>query len=215
MTIEECEAYNARICASQREWKKANPDKVRAREKRFIAKHGYRDYHNKVWRDERRRRTRERVLKEITAPFVTYETLASKVSAVDLAWFVGFYEGEGHACERMIMLTQKERWPLERAQTIMGGTISGKSSDGCLRWWICGVNARAVIKLMYPHLSPRRQGQIDSKFFTEEIFRTMRAKRFGLDINLVRFGPQTAAPGGVATMAGNQAMPGEQAGMVQ
>lgn len=93
----------------------------------------------------------------------------------DLAWAAGIYEGEG-TCVRngkgssTAVVTQKDRWLLDRFQQLFGGRIylrtyrrTGYGSSEMasnFRWQINGKRARGFLLTMYTFLSPRRRTQI-------------------------------------------------------
>jgi hypothetical protein len=94
---------------------------------------------------------------------------------LEIVWAAGFYEGEGSVGPRAVVVSQRERWPLERLQRQFGGTISAvkiplnrPNTRPYSNWILCGDAARLFVHLIYPHLSPRRQEQINGKFVTLE-----------------------------------------------
>lgn len=92
----------------------------------------------------------------------------------EILWAAGFFEGEGSVGGRHVLVSQVNRWPLERLMAIFGGNIGQNPQKGrvtqqpCWQWAICGDQGRMFVELIYPHLSPKRQRQIDEKFVTEE-----------------------------------------------
>lgn len=97
------------------------------------------------------------------------------ITAQDVAWAAGFFEGEGSIGKRAVLAHQVNRWPLEKLERTFGGTIGAKPRSGrdnnqqpCWHWSIGGEQARLFVRLIYPYLSPRRQEQIDSIFITDE-----------------------------------------------
>ena len=91
-----------------------------------------------------------------------------KLSAKDLGWVAGFIEGEGTfgwaGTTPTVSAAQVQYWPLERMKALCGGsiiTLKRKEVVGQIyfRWYIYGVGATELIKLIYPLLSPRRQEQ--------------------------------------------------------
>jgi hypothetical protein len=87
----------------------------------------------------------------------------------DIAWFAGFFEGEGNMLvptaknrSERCDVTQKDRWPLEKIQRQFGGQIvehrQTRYPDEVYHKWQCfGPRARGVLMTIYPFLSPRRQ----------------------------------------------------------
>lgn len=104
-----------------------------------------------------------------TAEAARQAAFLASLSAADIAWAAGFWEGEGSIGARHANASQVERWPLERLQQLFGGNIRMREADRpnrrpCHQWFICGEQARAFIAAIYLRLSPRRQAQIDAKF---------------------------------------------------
>jgi len=103
-----------------------------------------------------------------------------QLSDLDLGWIAGFLEGEGtfgryktngkHAYARVVC-GSSDLDQIERLQTLLGGvgTIhKTKVREGrehhkpFWNWQLsAGKQAEGVMRLVYPHMSPRRQGQID------------------------------------------------------
>jgi len=93
------------------------------------------------------------------------------VTTVDLAWAVGFLEGEGFLYSRkdsgtmILAANQVERWPLDRLLRIFGGRISARGTQNPRwqpqwKWEICGPRAVGILFTLYCDLSPKRQAQI-------------------------------------------------------
>jgi hypothetical protein len=98
-----------------------------------------------------------------------------KISRDEVLWAAGFFEGEGAISTRSAIVSQVNKWPLERLMATFGGNLgkTRRSSNSpnaqmIYQWAICGEECRLFISLIYPHLSPKRQQQIDDKFITEE-----------------------------------------------
>lgn len=96
---------------------------------------------------------------------------ATKVpSAIDIAWAAGIYEGEGccRNCGKtkrgfMASVAQKDPELLYRLREWFGGSIQDNAPKHDFRIWnICGDRARVFIALVYPYMTVRRKGQIDS-----------------------------------------------------
>ena len=98
-------------------------------------------------------------------------------SELDLAWAAGFLEGEGSFRNAGHSLQVKAnqastREPLERLQTIFGGSIcpyscqkqrdAGRPWNDGWNWIVCGGSALQTMQSLRPLLSQRRQGQIDA-----------------------------------------------------
>lgn len=92
------------------------------------------------------------------------------VRTVDLYWLAGFAEGEagfgnaGGSDSPVLAIAQVQRQPLERAQSIVGGTISPRKGRGnqqdYFEFRVCGTKAAQVMLTLFVLMSPRRQGQI-------------------------------------------------------
>jgi hypothetical protein len=82
----------------------------------------------------------------------------------DIYWAAGIYEGEGscHYSRRSIeaLVSQKDRWILERLRSLFGGSIPPPHKSGCSIWLSSGSRARGFLMTIYQLLSPRRQAQI-------------------------------------------------------
>ncbi len=86
----------------------------------------------------------------------------------DIAWAAGFLEGEGcFFCGKdnalRVVVTQKQKWPLEKMEEIFGGQIlSIKKANGREYWQSQWFNSNAVpiCQAVLPYLSPRRFGQV-------------------------------------------------------
>lgn len=104
-------------------------------------------------------------------------------SEMEIVWAAGFYEGEGSVGPRAVIVSQRDRWPLERLQQHFGGTISPvkipahrPNTRPYFNWILCGDAGRLFVHLIYQHLSPRRREQIDGKFVTMERHEQSRQK---------------------------------------
>ncbi|WFU42625.1 hypothetical protein QA640_09275 [Bradyrhizobium sp. CB82] len=92
----------------------------------------------------------------------------TNIETTDLKWAAGFLEGSGSfSFTSSLALTgsQADLWPLERLQSLFGGTIkpSGTPKNKVvLSWYIHGHRAAAVMMTLYVLMSPRRQAQIRS-----------------------------------------------------
>ena len=86
-------------------------------------------------------------------------------TSLDIAWFAGFFEGEGSYSETHIHVTQITRWPLDLIREAFGGRVvefESNSINGrirAFRWYATGRRARGIAMTLYPFLSPRRQLQ--------------------------------------------------------
>ena len=95
---------------------------------------------------------------------------------VDIAWAAGFIEGEGcfkrtnlkqTKLGQSITATQVHKPPLEKLQALFGGSLMlrnerRENQSGIWVWAVSGKNARALMALLHPYMSPRRQEQIDN-----------------------------------------------------
>lgn len=126
------------------------------------------------------------------------------ISSEDLAWVAGFLEGEGsfalsngssspHAYAR-VSAYQVQRWPIDRLAAILGGKITQRPARGnqqpCWVWNLHGTAAREVMVLLRPHLSPKRQSQIDIALDGERIGPDRRALTVD-DVLLIRASGET------------------------
>jgi hypothetical protein len=92
----------------------------------------------------------------------------------DIYWAAGIYEGEGscHYSRRSIeaLISQKDRWILEKFKFLFGGSIPPPHKSGCSVWLLSGARARGFLMTIYSMLSPRRKLQI-KKCLNEPILR--------------------------------------------
>lgn len=107
----------------------------------------------------------------------------AKPTAEDVAFFAGFYEGEG-SCHTVktynalgVKVRQKDPELLYRMRDLWGGSVkfsairSGKASptfegyeswkNPIFSWTLSGDRARSFLRQIYPLLSSRRKAQID------------------------------------------------------
>lgn len=81
-----------------------------------------------------------------------------------ICWAAGVYEGDGTVGGGVVSVFQKDRWILDKLQTLFGGSVS-ISKDGRYptrtyhMWKIAGARARGFLMTIYELLSPRRQAQ--------------------------------------------------------
>ncbi len=107
----------------------------------------------------------------------------TKPTAIDIAFFAGFYEGEGSCCPTAkckalgVDVRQKDPELLYRARDLWGGSVKfsaqrdGKASptfqgyeswkNPIFSWRLSGDRARKFLKQIYPFLSSRRKAQVD------------------------------------------------------
>ncbi len=84
-------------------------------------------------------------------------------TTVDIAWAAGIYEGEGNVSDRVLQVTQKDTWLLYRLSALFGGSVRPRfEPNPCYHWSVSGSRKRDFAAIIYDHLSPRRQAQIDS-----------------------------------------------------
>lgn len=106
-----------------------------------------------------------------------------EISYAEVMWAAGFFEGEGHIGQRSVGVSQVNLWPLERLKKHFGGSIGKEKRENrrearpLYQWNVCGAQGRDFADAIYPHLSPRRQGQIDDKFITWPKFKYERRSR--------------------------------------
>lgn len=96
------------------------------------------------------------------------------ITDLELGWVAGIIEGEGSfafGTSLRIVVSQKDRWLLERLVNFYGGRIypqrKGKYTSSW-NWILTGPRARGLGRLIKPYLSPRRQLQLQ-KVWTENI----------------------------------------------
>lgn len=98
----------------------------------------------------------------------------------EIAWAAGFIEGEGHfKVEKSygvsIIVAQVNREPLEKLQTLFGGTIKTiQARPGHQQyhvWKRHGLSAAAIAELLYPWLSRLRQSQVDALLIVVRTYR--------------------------------------------
>ena len=93
------------------------------------------------------------------------------ISTLDIAWAAGFLEGEGSFLKRphhqlRISVGQVQRQPLERLQSLLGGTIYLKKTKSKYQvqdqytWLRGGTVAAGLMMALYSLMSPRRRQQI-------------------------------------------------------
>lgn len=100
----------------------------------------------------------------------------------ELGWVVGFLEGEGTfrgvGPNILVAAPQAQREPLDRIQRYTGlGRIRGPYKSPSVpahhspiyKWQVNGRAAAALMRVLRPHMSPKRQVQIDAAFATYEI----------------------------------------------
>ena len=82
-------------------------------------------------------------------------------------WFCGFFDGEGSLIlpssgNRIRMtLTQKDPELLERAQKLVGGSITKNGGKGMFRLEIYRINdIKAILNDIFPYMSLRRREKI-------------------------------------------------------
>lgn len=105
---------------------------------------------------------------KIPRPDPVYRCLPAREEVI---WAAGFWEGEGSLSTRSVSASQVNPWPLERLRDNFGGSLNVRPAKGrqsaCWQWTICGDQGRAFVALIYPHVSPRRQLQIENRFITQ------------------------------------------------
>lgn len=82
----------------------------------------------------------------------------------ELGWITGIYEGEGHCRFHSktvleVVITQKDRWLLDKMKGITGGTIYRRKDNSLHSLVLRRSEAASLLLKMFPHLSPRRQEQ--------------------------------------------------------
>jgi hypothetical protein len=90
------------------------------------------------------------------------------LSPVDLGWVSGFLEGEGsfhahrseHGSYIKISAPQKQREPLGKLQSLLGGSIYTRKC-GIYLWNLSkGAEVAGWMMTLYSYMSPKRKGQI-------------------------------------------------------
>lgn len=91
------------------------------------------------------------------------------LSDYDLGWIVGLYEGEGCISKSpktrnsyKLTIGQNAPWIFYRLKSLVGGHIRLQVNRNYWWWELSGPAARGLVTLMEPHLSPRRQVQIQN-----------------------------------------------------
>lgn len=86
-----------------------------------------------------------------------------------LYWAAGFIEGEGSfhkthsqkgSKSEVIEVSQVEKQPLDKLQSIFGGNIRAHPQKGCFVWSVCGSRARGIMMTLYSLMSEKRKRQI-------------------------------------------------------
>lgn len=90
----------------------------------------------------------------------------------DIAWAAGIFEGEGHAfvhrtrrgATGQIVVTQKDRWILDRLKALFGGSVyvyTQGARDYTMSYWkLSGARGRGFLLTVFTWLSPRRRAQV-------------------------------------------------------
>lgn len=85
----------------------------------------------------------------------------------DWAWAIGIYEGEGWTFNGadgksvVVRVGQNHPWILDKLKALFGGSVKPDRRSGDFKVWvICGSRARRFLLTAYPHLSPKRQGEV-------------------------------------------------------
>jgi hypothetical protein len=102
----------------------------------------------------------------------------------EVMWAAGFFEGEGSVGKGHLHVHQVNLWPLTRLMKTFGGTLVRKPrrpanprQQPIYQWVISGPRGRNFVAAIYPHLSPKRQAQIDRWFVTWDKFVTRTEKQ--------------------------------------
>jgi formate dehydrogenase maturation protein FdhE len=91
------------------------------------------------------------------------------ISQVDLGWVAGFLEGEGYFSKAKtsisIQASQVQLEPLQKLQKLLGGSLNRYSQkkqnqNDYYRWGVHGLTAEAIMKLLFPLMSSKRQKNI-------------------------------------------------------
>lgn len=86
---------------------------------------------------------------------------------MEIMWAAGFYEGEGtcgcniRARSLKVGIPQHNLEPLERMRRFWGGYIHTPNNGRPSVWQIYGPRAYRLLEAIYPHLSKKRQDQVD------------------------------------------------------
>lgn len=126
------------------------------------------------------------------------ERRGGEVSAQQIAWAAGLYEGEGscspnsHNHARIgARVVQKDTWVLERLKGLFGGsigehrtTLHDRNFMGAV-WHVSGPRARGFLMTVYPFLSPwRRSGARTALTRTSHAVATAEFCRRGHSVRL-------------------------------
>ena len=89
------------------------------------------------------------------------------LTTADLAWAAGFLEGEGSFRRSEVSCPQVQKEPLEKLQSLFGGTISLRVNSSiksawsdCWIWSLAGEPARWLMSILSGFMSAKRQAQI-------------------------------------------------------
>ena len=73
----------------------------------------------------------------------------------EILWAAGFFEGEGGVGSRSVLISQVNRWPLEKMVLVFGGSIGSPyrgpryRSQEIWQWMLCGDRARKFVAAIY------------------------------------------------------------------
>lgn len=86
---------------------------------------------------------------------------------IDIAFFAGFFEGEGSACgagngSTIVQVPQKDPEVIIRARSLWGGSLTQPEGRDIWVWVMSGDRARKFLQDVYPYLSNRRKAQIEA-----------------------------------------------------
>ena len=95
------------------------------------------------------------------------------ITAADINWVAGFLEGEGsfgvayhkkrsptHMKTSVASAAQKQRQPLDKLQSLVGGKVYGPRANGMHQWRATAERARGIMMTLFGLLSPRRKRQV-------------------------------------------------------
>lgn len=129
---------------------------------------------------------RDRYRRDVNAnpkPRVTPSLPTKPPTMLDVAWAAGFLEGEGSfggvrtSYSQNVSAFQVQREPLDRLQRMFGGYLHPRRRQDrkdAYYWRVNGEQARRVMVVLYPWMSPRRQEQMQVAFSLGSEFRNGR-----------------------------------------
>jgi hypothetical protein len=115
------------------------------------------------------------------------------ITTIDIAWAAGIYEGEGTCNYRgdTVSIAQKNRWILDKLQSLFGGKVHNYLEQNNAHYWrIHGPHARGFLLTIFTFMSPRRRKQIRTEIDFQRLpyQTTKNTTERGIRINLRKAG---------------------------